>query len=136
MYTYGLFVRNKHTTTTISTSPRLPPAHTGFLWVGGYQGVLDQYPTAYPNTTVYHMAHPELNYSYTACGKPPENAFHLVRSPEDPDLPWPGVFFGLTVSAVWYWCSDQVSLRHSIPPSYVQIKGTLWAREAYYCVTN
>ncbi|KAI0208915.1 Sodium/glucose cotransporter 4 [Lamellibrachia satsuma] len=85
-----------------------------FLEVGGYQGVLNKYPTAYPNTTVHYMAHPELNYSYTACGKPPDNAFHLIRSPEDPDLPWPGVFFGLTISAVWYWCSDQVIVQRAL----------------------
>ena len=25
------------------------------------------------------------------------------------DLPWTGMTFGLTISAIWYWCSDQVS---------------------------
>ncbi|KAI0208916.1 Sodium/glucose cotransporter 4 [Lamellibrachia satsuma] len=85
-----------------------------FMEVGGYQGVLNKYLTAYPNTTVHYMAHPELNYSYTACGRPPDNAFHLIRSPEDPDVPWPGVFFGLTISSVWYWCSDQVIVQQAL----------------------
>ena len=33
---------------------------------------------------------------------------HLLRAHDDDGLPWPGVIFGLTISSVWYWCSDQV----------------------------
>lgn len=25
------------------------------------------------------------------------------------DIPWPGTIFGMTVVAVWYWCTDQVN---------------------------
>jgi hypothetical protein len=25
------------------------------------------------------------------------------------DLPWSGITFGLAISSIWYWCSDQVS---------------------------
>lgn len=38
------------------------------------------------------------------------NAFSIVRSPlvRAPDLPWPGVFFALPITGIFYWCSDQV----------------------------
>ncbi|CAG0918286.1 unnamed protein product, partial [Notodromas monacha] len=44
------------------------------------------------------------------CGDPPSDAMHLFRSavPGKADIPWTGVVFGLPVSAVWYWCTDQV----------------------------
>jgi len=37
-------------------------------------------------------------------------ARHLFRSvePGKSDLPWTGVIFGMTISSIWYWCSDQV----------------------------
>ena len=56
-----------------------------------------------PNATVYDM----FNKS---CGSVPEDAMHLFRSitPGKSDLPWTGVIFGLTISSIWYWCSDQV----------------------------
>ena len=28
----------------------------------------------------------------------------------DPDLPWAGVVFGMFISNVWYWCTDQVRI--------------------------
>lgn len=44
------------------------------------------------------------------CGIVPDNALHLFRSivPGESDLPWTGVVFGMTISSIWYWCSDQV----------------------------
>ena len=36
-----------------------------------------------------------------------EYAFHLIHDLDGP-FPWPGMIFGLTVSAVWYLCTDQV----------------------------
>ena len=43
-------------------------------------------------------------------GKTPDNSWHLMHSATDGSLPWPGVIFGLTISSVWYWCSDQVCI--------------------------
>ena len=31
-----------------------------------------------------------------------------MRPADDGNLPWTGVLFGLTISSIWYWCSDQV----------------------------
>ena len=28
----------------------------------------------------------------------------------EPDLPWAGVVFGMFISNVWYWCTDQVRI--------------------------
>lgn len=56
-----------------------------------------------PNATLYD----ENNRS---CGAVPDDAMHLFRTaiPGKSDLPWTGVLFGMTISSIWYWCSDQV----------------------------
>lgn len=43
------------------------------------------------------------------CYLPRADAFHIFRDPITGDLPWPGLVFGLTIQATWYWCTDQVS---------------------------
>ena len=45
------------------------------------------------------------------CGGVPADSMHLFRdaTPGASDLPWTGMVFGIAVSAVWYWCSDQVA---------------------------
>lgn len=77
--------------------------------MGGYEAIIKKYFDAWPDTTRENYANIYGNYSYGKCGIPPENAMHLIRSPDDGSLPWPGIMFGLTISSVWYWCSDQVS---------------------------
>ena len=84
--------------------------YTGFVEVGGYQELVAKYFNAMPNTTRYSLNHPEIPYNYTDCGIAPSNAMHLLRPADDPSLPWTGVMFGLTISSIWYWCSDQVRL--------------------------
>ncbi|BFZ17588.1 hypothetical protein BsWGS_20627 [Bradybaena similaris] len=85
----------------------------GFIEVGGYEQLRHRFFSAYPNTTLQHLGKDD-NYSYTSCGIPPDNAYNLVRAADDGDLPWPGVFIGLTVSSVWYWCSDQVIVQRAL----------------------
>lgn len=82
----------------------------GFIEVGGYQQLVTKYFNSMSNQTRYHLNHPEVPYNYTSCGLPPDNAMHLLRSADDGSLPWTGITFGLTISSIWYWCSDQVSL--------------------------
>ncbi|MEQ2207154.1 hypothetical protein XENOCAPTIV_008036 [Xenoophorus captivus] len=41
------------------------------------------------------------------CYQPRSDAFHIFRDPINGDLPWPGLVFGLTIQATWYWCTDQ-----------------------------
>ena len=76
--------------------------------MGGYSELICKYFTeAEPSTnvTLYDI---KTNKS---CGEVPADAMHLFRDPYSSDLPWTGVLFGLTISSIWYWCSDQVSDR-------------------------
>lgn len=71
-----------------------------FYEVGGYEGFQKGYMTAIPSVTTNISAH---------CYEPRADAFHLFRDPITGDLPWPGLIFGLSIQAGWYWCTDQVS---------------------------
>lgn len=41
---------------------------------------------------------------------------HLLRDaqPGRSDLPWSGMTFGLAISSIWYWCSDQVIVQRAL----------------------
>ncbi|CAL8120020.1 unnamed protein product [Orchesella dallaii] len=74
--------------------------------VGGYNELIRKFMTESnpsENATLYD----ENNQS---CGAVPDDAMHLFRTatPGKSDLPWTGVLFGMTISSIWYWCSDQV----------------------------
>ncbi|XP_071791025.1 sodium/glucose cotransporter 4-like [Asterias amurensis] len=64
------------------------------------------YPQAIPNTTLMNPN--------TTCGLPREDAFHIFRDPLTSDLPWPGMVFGITISSIWYWCTDQVIVQRAL----------------------
>lgn len=49
------------------------------------------------------------------CYTPRQDSFHLFRDPISGDMPWPGLIFGLTILALWYWCTDQVTQRCGEP---------------------
>ncbi|CAL1288649.1 unnamed protein product [Larinioides sclopetarius] len=49
-----------------------------------------------------------------SCSAVPDNYMHLLRSPSDPELPATGMIFGLTINAIWYWCSDQVIVQRAL----------------------
>ena len=72
--------------------------------VGGLNGLIEKYSYAISSTTLF---------SNTTCGLPPSDYFDLHRN-VDRDLPWTGMTFGLTISAVWYWCSDQVIVQRAL----------------------
>ncbi|OQV20228.1 Sodium/glucose cotransporter 4 [Hypsibius exemplaris] len=67
--------------------------------VGGYKELIEQFPLAKPKVVKANATH---------CSDVPKNFLHLLRGADDPELPWPGVLFGLSVSSIWYWCADQV----------------------------
>lgn len=80
------------------------------MWeVGGFYKISQEFMLASPNSTIWESSSPIGNRSSPTaqCGKPPANSLHLIRSADDTQLPWPGVFFGLTVTSIWYWCTDQ-----------------------------
>ena len=78
----------------------------GFIKVGGYEAIVKKYFEAYPQHTIDHYGND--SDPYWKCGIPPDNSMNLIRSYDDGSLPWPGIMFGLTISSIWYWCSDQV----------------------------
>ncbi|NXU72732.1 SC5A9 protein, partial [Oreotrochilus melanogaster] len=76
----------------------------GFEKVGWYEGLQEKYSTAIPKITVPN----------TTCHLPRADAFHMFRDPITGDIPWPGLIFGLTVLALWSWCTDQVIVQRSL----------------------
>ncbi|KAK5612581.1 Sodium/glucose cotransporter 1 [Crenichthys baileyi] len=78
---------------------------TAFNEVGGYENFQDRYMTAIPSITG--------NIS-EKCYQPRSDAFHIFRDPINGDLPWPGLVFGLTIQATWYWCTDQVIVQRCL----------------------
>ncbi|NXX24878.1 SC5A9 protein, partial [Nicator chloris] len=76
----------------------------GFEKVGWYEGLQEKYSTAIPKITVPN----------TTCHLPRADAFHLFRDPITGDIPWPGLVFGLSVLALWCWCTDQVIVQRSL----------------------
>ncbi|XP_022248089.1 sodium/glucose cotransporter 4-like [Limulus polyphemus] len=73
--------------------------------VGGYNKLFYDFENKQPNNSVVGY---DLNNK--SCSEVPDNFRHLIRPIGDPELPWTGMVFGLTISAVWYWCSDQVCI--------------------------
>ncbi|NXK80160.1 SC5A9 protein, partial [Amazona guildingii] len=76
----------------------------GFEKVGWYEGLQEKYSTATPKIIVPN----------TTCHLPRADAFHLFRDPLTGDIPWPGLIFGLSVLALWTWCTDQVIVQRSL----------------------
>ena len=82
-----------------------------FIEVGGYDNVTYRYFNSPPEVTRLHLQGDNSSNTaqYWECGLMPDRAFHFFKPHDDPDLPWTGITMGLTISAVWYWCSDQVT---------------------------
>ncbi|KAM4634440.1 sodium/glucose cotransporter 1 [Polymixia lowei] len=76
-----------------------------FNKVGGYDNFQKLYMVAVPAVTT--------NISET-CYQPRADSFHIFRDALTGDLPWPGLVFGLTIQATWYWCTDQVIVQRCL----------------------
>ncbi|KAB5543788.1 hypothetical protein PHYPO_G00083650 [Pangasianodon hypophthalmus] len=76
-----------------------------FEKVGGYEGLQDKYMQAIPSVVG--------NYSEN-CYTPRADSFHIFRDALTGDMPWPGLIFGLTIQAGWYWCTDQVIVQRCL----------------------
>ncbi|KAK2871341.1 hypothetical protein QQF64_002513 [Cirrhinus molitorella] len=77
-----------------------------FNEVGGYENLKEKYMTAIPSVVGVNISE--------ECYTPRADSFHLFRDPITGDLPWPGMVFGLTIQAVWYWCTDQVIVQRCL----------------------
>ncbi len=76
-----------------------------FNEVGGYENFKDKYMLAIPSVVGVNISE--------KCYTPRADSFHIFRDPLTGDLPWPGLIFGLTIQAAWYWCTDQVLIHLS-----------------------
>uniref|UniRef100_A0A3Q3K4Q8 Sodium/glucose cotransporter 1 n=1 Tax=Monopterus albus TaxID=43700 RepID=A0A3Q3K4Q8_MONAL len=76
-----------------------------FNEVGGFENFQRLYMEAIPQLTT--------NIS-EKCYTPRADSFHIFRDAITGDLPWPGLVFGLTIQATWYWCTDQVIVQRCL----------------------
>uniref|UniRef100_G1DFX5 Sodium/myo-inositol cotransporter 2 n=1 Tax=Capra hircus TaxID=9925 RepID=G1DFX5_CAPHI len=76
-----------------------------FAAVGGWEGLEEK----------YFLAMASNRSENSSCGFPREDAFHIFRDPVTSDLPWPGILFGMSIPSLWYWCTDQVIVRRTLP---------------------
>ncbi|XP_060641203.2 sodium/glucose cotransporter 1-like [Anolis sagrei] len=79
-----------------------------FNEVGGYDQFMEKYMRAIPTIT-----QATANIS-EKCYTPRPDAFSIFRDPINGDLPWPGLIFGLSILAIWYWCTDQVIVQRCL----------------------
>uniref|UniRef100_A0AAR2JU45 Sodium/glucose cotransporter 1 n=1 Tax=Pygocentrus nattereri TaxID=42514 RepID=A0AAR2JU45_PYGNA len=91
--------------TKISVSVSMGHIPLAFNEVGGYDNFQDLYMNATP-TVVGNVS--------AKCYTPRPDSFHIFRDPITGDLPWPGLIFGLTIQAAWYWCTDQVIVQRCL----------------------
>ena len=80
---------------------------SAFVAVGGYENLVSEFF----NATADNRSHTDpTDLDSPLCAGVPEDSMHLFReaTPGVSDLPWTGVVFGLSISSIWYWCSDQV----------------------------
>uniref|UniRef100_A0A6Q2Y562 Sodium/glucose cotransporter 1 n=1 Tax=Esox lucius TaxID=8010 RepID=A0A6Q2Y562_ESOLU len=77
-----------------------------FNEVGGYDSFVNRYMEAIPIVTNTNIS--------KSCYTPRPDSFHIFRNAVTGDLPWPGLVFGLTVQATWYWCTDQVIVQRCL----------------------
>ncbi|XP_066299559.1 sodium/glucose cotransporter 4-like [Branchiostoma lanceolatum] len=68
----------------------------------------------------YALSVPALRNNNTTCGIPPGDSLHMFRDPVKSDLPWPGITFGLTILATWYWCTDQVIVQRCLAAKTIE----------------
>lgn len=73
--------------------------------MGGYSSLVSRFAVVPINESYVGF-----NAKNESCSAVPTNYMSLLRSSADSELPWTGMIFGLTINAVWYWCSDQVSI--------------------------
>lgn len=84
---------------------------TGFAFteIGGYDAFMEKYMNAIPSI----ISDGNLTIK-EECYTPRADSFHIFRDPITGDIPWPGLIFGLSILALWYWCTDQVIVQRCL----------------------
>uniref|UniRef100_A0A8C0BJX9 Sodium/glucose cotransporter 1 n=1 Tax=Buteo japonicus TaxID=224669 RepID=A0A8C0BJX9_9AVES len=80
-----------------------------FAEVGGYDDFMRKYMEAIPSNISYGNTTIDAE-----CYTPRKDSFHIFRDAVTGDLPWPGLVFGLSIIALWYWCTDQVIVQRCL----------------------
>ncbi|XP_077165252.1 sodium/glucose cotransporter 1 [Paroedura picta] len=80
-----------------------------FNEVGGYDSFMKKYMEAIPSNIT--IGNESIN---PKCYEPRADSFHIFRNPISGDMPWPGLIFGLSILALWYWCTDQVIVQRCL----------------------
>ncbi|CAH6985623.1 Slc5a1 [Phodopus roborovskii] len=80
-----------------------------FNEVGGYEAFMEKYMKAIP--TIVSDGNMTIKEE---CYTPKADSFHIFRDPITGDIPWPGLIFGLSILALWYWCTDQVIVQRCL----------------------
>lgn len=97
---------------------------SAFKEVGGYDAFMKKYMEAIPSNVSYGGITIE-----ESCYKPRADAFHIFRDPVSGDLPWPGLIFGLSILALWYWCTDQVMWKlNALKMQNTKFCSLVWSR--------
>lgn len=77
--------------------------------VGGYEGMVNQYKVAAANTTYLTQS----LYGNISCGFTPDDSYNIFRG-LDSEYPWPGLTFGLTLLATYFFCTNQVIVQRNL----------------------
>eukprot|EP00092_Neocalanus_flemingeri_P006236 GFUD01006710.1.p1 GENE.GFUD01006710.1~~GFUD01006710.1.p1 ORF type:complete len:708 (+),score=187.08 GFUD01006710.1:236-2125(+) len=82
--------------------------------VGGYDGLVEKYSKAEADPAFTAMK--LENGKNVSCMAIQENFMHMLRPADAPgdDLPWTGLFTGMLIGSIWYWCADQVIVQRTL----------------------
>ncbi|XP_023561619.1 solute carrier family 5 member 4-like isoform X2 [Octodon degus] len=80
-----------------------------FVEVGGYESFAEKYMNAIPS--VIEGDNLTVN---PGCYTPQADSFHLFQDAATGAIPWPGMVFGIPITALWYWCTDQVIVQRCL----------------------
>jgi len=87
---------------------------TAMVRVGGYDGLMTAYSKAEadPEFSSFH----QVDGTNLTCFPIQENFMHMFRPADAPgnDLPWTGLFTGMLIGSLWYWCADQVIVQRTL----------------------
>nr|CAB3266300.1 sodium/myo-inositol cotransporter [Phallusia mammillata] len=87
----------------------------GFLQIGGYYEMKEQYMQTTSNLTYIELQYNiTINESDSCIPKPREDSFKMLKDVTDDEMPWLGFLLGQTPSSIWYWCTDQVIVQRAL----------------------
>lgn len=71
-------------------------------------------PTEVQYQAYKNGCNPNISSDCVSCSQVTPYYKNLIRPYNDTELPWPGMIFGITVSAIWCWCTDQVIVQRAL----------------------